>query len=234
MADAVRDDAAPVAGALPGWVAGAVTFPGYCKPIWPHLAAADIVVQPSLREPFGNAVVEAQLSSRPVVATSALGHLESIDDEETGLLVPPEGDQVPFELDQAAPPGATRVAPDGAVLTLADGELTRYTTASDDVLADSLTQASYTLVGATPLVVDGGRGRVPEQGHRLRRPARGVAAGVAFHRDLLPVAQHDAELHRRADQQAAREAPRQPVRARGRQRGIDHVHRLRRDRQHRT
>ena len=71
-------------------LAGAVAFPGYCKPIWPHLAAADIVVQPSLREPFGNAVVEAQLSLRPVVATSALGHLESIDDEETGLLVPPD------------------------------------------------------------------------------------------------------------------------------------------------
>lgn len=69
---------------------GAVTFPGYCKPIWPHLARADVVVQPSLREPFGNAVVEAQLSLRPVVATSALGHLESIEDGRTGLLVPPD------------------------------------------------------------------------------------------------------------------------------------------------
>lgn len=69
---------------------GAVTFAGYCKPIWPHLAAADIVIAPSLREPFGNAVVEAQLALRPVVATAALGHLESIRDQETGLLVPPE------------------------------------------------------------------------------------------------------------------------------------------------
>jgi glycosyltransferase involved in cell wall biosynthesis len=32
--------------------------------------------------------VEAQLALRPVVATAALGHLESIGDEETGLLVP--------------------------------------------------------------------------------------------------------------------------------------------------
>ena len=71
-------------------LAGAVHFAGYCKPIWPHLAAADIVVAPSLREPFGNAVVEAQLALRPVVATAALGHLESITDEETGLLVPAE------------------------------------------------------------------------------------------------------------------------------------------------
>lgn len=69
---------------------GAVTFSGYCSPIWPALARADVVVAPSLREPFGNAVVEAQLSLRPVVATAALGHLESIIDEESGLLVAAE------------------------------------------------------------------------------------------------------------------------------------------------
>lgn len=67
---------------------GAVTFAGYCNPIYPHLAQADLVMAPSLREPFGNAVVEAQLARRPVVATAALGHLESIEDGQTGLLVP--------------------------------------------------------------------------------------------------------------------------------------------------
>jgi glycosyltransferase involved in cell wall biosynthesis len=71
-------------------LANAVEFAGYCSPIWPILSDADIMVAPSLREPFGNAVVEAQLSLRPVVATAALGHLESISDGETGLLVPPE------------------------------------------------------------------------------------------------------------------------------------------------
>jgi glycosyltransferase involved in cell wall biosynthesis len=71
-------------------LANAVEFVGYCSPIWPILNDADIVVAPSLREPFGNAVVEAQLSLRPVVATAAMGHLESISDSETGLLVPPE------------------------------------------------------------------------------------------------------------------------------------------------
>jgi glycosyltransferase involved in cell wall biosynthesis len=69
---------------------GAVTFLGYASPIWPVLAAADIAVAPSLREPFGNAVVEAQLARRPVVATAALGHTESISDGQTGLLVPAE------------------------------------------------------------------------------------------------------------------------------------------------
>lgn len=71
-------------------LAGAVNFAGYCKPIWPNLRDADIMVAPSLREPFGNAVVEAQLALRPVVATAALGHLESIIDKQTGLLVPSE------------------------------------------------------------------------------------------------------------------------------------------------
>lgn len=68
----------------------AVTFSGYCSPIWPTLAAADLVIAPSLREPFGNAVVEAQLALRPVVATDALGHAESIVPGETGVLVPAE------------------------------------------------------------------------------------------------------------------------------------------------
>jgi glycosyltransferase involved in cell wall biosynthesis len=71
-------------------LAGAVTFLGYASPIWPVLARVDIAVAPSLREPFGNAVVEAQLCRRPVVATAALGHTESISDGETGLLVPAE------------------------------------------------------------------------------------------------------------------------------------------------
>jgi glycosyltransferase involved in cell wall biosynthesis len=68
---------------------GSVTFSGYVSPIWPALDAADIVVAPSLREPFGNAVVEAQLSVRPVVASASLGHTESIVDGESGLLVAP-------------------------------------------------------------------------------------------------------------------------------------------------
>ena len=69
---------------------GAVTFVGYASPIWPVLGAADLAIAPSLREPFGNAVVEAQLARRPVVATAALGHTESIADGQTGLLVPAE------------------------------------------------------------------------------------------------------------------------------------------------
>ncbi|MGO1971706.1 MAG: glycosyltransferase family 4 protein [Propionibacteriaceae bacterium] len=69
---------------------GAVTFSGYAAPIWPVLDRVDVVLAPSLREPFGNAVVEAQLACRPVVASAALGHLETVADGETGLLVRPD------------------------------------------------------------------------------------------------------------------------------------------------
>jgi glycosyltransferase involved in cell wall biosynthesis len=68
---------------------GLVHFSGYRTPIWPVLQNADIVLAPSTQEPFGNVVVEAQMSRRPVVAAASHGHLESITDGETGLLVPP-------------------------------------------------------------------------------------------------------------------------------------------------
>ena len=70
-------------------LAGAVTFSGYVSPVWPALARSHAVVAPSLREPFGNAVVEAQFAHRPVVAAAAMGHLETVQHEQTGLLVPP-------------------------------------------------------------------------------------------------------------------------------------------------
>lgn len=68
---------------------GGVQFSGYVSPIWPALERANLIAAPSLREPFGNAVVEAQLAMRPVVAAAALGHLETVSDGVTGLLVPP-------------------------------------------------------------------------------------------------------------------------------------------------
>lgn len=70
-------------------LAGAVTFSGYVSPVWPALARSHAVLAPSLREPFGNAVVEAQFAHRPVVAAAAMGHLDTVRHEETGLLVRP-------------------------------------------------------------------------------------------------------------------------------------------------
>lgn len=70
-------------------VAGAVSFTGYLSPIWPALARCDALVAPSLGESFGNAVVEAQLARRPVIATAVQGHLETVEEGVSGLLVPP-------------------------------------------------------------------------------------------------------------------------------------------------
>lgn len=55
----------------------------------PLLYAADVVVVPSLREPFGRLAVEAMLAERPVVASAVDGLTEIVDDGATGMLVPP-------------------------------------------------------------------------------------------------------------------------------------------------
>ena len=67
-----------------------MTFTGYASPVWPALARADLFLAPARAEPFGNAVVEAQLAGRPVVASAQQGHLETVVDGETGLHVPTE------------------------------------------------------------------------------------------------------------------------------------------------
>ena len=69
-------------------LAGAVSFTGYVFPVWTVFDRAHVVLAPSLREPFGNAVVEAQLSERPVIAAAAAGHLESVVNGRTGVHVP--------------------------------------------------------------------------------------------------------------------------------------------------
>lgn len=71
-------------------LADRVSMPGYAADVWRALEGADVVVAPSLGESFGNAVVEAQLALRPVVATAVQGHLETVRDGETGVLVPPD------------------------------------------------------------------------------------------------------------------------------------------------
>jgi glycosyltransferase involved in cell wall biosynthesis len=48
----------------------------------------DIFVLPSLREGFPNAVLEACAMEIPVITTSALGCIDSVENEKTGLIVP--------------------------------------------------------------------------------------------------------------------------------------------------
>ncbi|MFD1825872.1 glycosyltransferase family 4 protein [Mumia zhuanghuii] len=69
-------------------LAGRVHFSGHVAPIWPALSRAHVLLAPSRGESLGNAVIEAQLAGRPVVATAVQGHLESVVDGESGLLAP--------------------------------------------------------------------------------------------------------------------------------------------------
>jgi glycosyltransferase involved in cell wall biosynthesis len=56
---------------------------------WTSWDGATVYVQPSRREPFGMALVEAMACGLPVVATRVDGPSEIIDDGRTGLLVEP-------------------------------------------------------------------------------------------------------------------------------------------------
>ncbi len=65
-----------------------VRFLGHRDDVPTLLAAADILVLPSLYEGLPNVVLEAMRFGKPVVATAAPGTTELVVDGETGLLVP--------------------------------------------------------------------------------------------------------------------------------------------------
>lgn len=69
-------------------LAGRLFFMGFRKPVWPWLAACDLLLAPAVNEPFGRTLVEAMLSGVPVVAADSGGHREILRHGETGLLVP--------------------------------------------------------------------------------------------------------------------------------------------------
>jgi glycosyltransferase involved in cell wall biosynthesis len=68
-----------------------VVFTGFRADVPLIMAASDIMVHSASEpEPFGRVVVEAMLAGRPVVATAAGGVLDIVEDQVTGLLVPPK------------------------------------------------------------------------------------------------------------------------------------------------
>ncbi len=95
-----------------------------------------------------------------IVGVSQPGIIAIAPESAEGLLVPTDGDPVPFDILAAGVGNDTRIAPDGGVWTLAAGTLTRVTTSTRDTFADRLTSARFTLVGNDPLLLDESRGRV--------------------------------------------------------------------------
>ncbi len=67
-----------------------IRFTGYCTDMPAALMASDLVVSPSIKpESFGRTAVEAQAMGKPVVASAHGGSLETVIDQETGLLFAP-------------------------------------------------------------------------------------------------------------------------------------------------
>jgi glycosyltransferase involved in cell wall biosynthesis len=69
-------------------IAANVRFLGTRRDVPALLAAADVLVHPSLEEGFCNALIEAMAAGKPVVATDVGGNGEAVVHGETGLIVP--------------------------------------------------------------------------------------------------------------------------------------------------
>lgn len=65
-----------------------VRFLGWRQDVGALLAAADMLVCSSRREPLGNTIIEAWAAKKPVIACAASGPAELIEHDKTGLLVP--------------------------------------------------------------------------------------------------------------------------------------------------
>jgi glycosyltransferase involved in cell wall biosynthesis len=61
------------------------------------LNAADVVVLPSVHEQFGQVLIEGMACGLPVIAVNNHGPATIVDDEETGLLVPPDDEEAMVE-----------------------------------------------------------------------------------------------------------------------------------------
>jgi glycosyltransferase involved in cell wall biosynthesis len=53
------------------------------------MAAADVIVHPSLEDALSSAVIESLMLARPIVATDISGVRDSLDDGKYGVIVPP-------------------------------------------------------------------------------------------------------------------------------------------------
>jgi glycosyltransferase involved in cell wall biosynthesis len=66
-----------------------VRFFGYQEDLRPLYDVLDVLVVPSLNEPFGRVIIEAAAHGVPCIASNSGGIPEIIESGETGLLYPP-------------------------------------------------------------------------------------------------------------------------------------------------
>ncbi len=94
VGDTVIDDSAPFLKSLKQRVlehklAERVIFTGFVENIVDLYTDLDLVVLPSLCEPFGRSLIEAMAMEKPVIASGLGGPLEIVENGITGFLVPP-------------------------------------------------------------------------------------------------------------------------------------------------
>ena len=74
-----------------------VLLPGFRHDVAPFLAAADLLVQPSLSEGLPRTVLEAMAMGAPILASTAGGIPEAIRHDHNGFLVPPGNERALVE-----------------------------------------------------------------------------------------------------------------------------------------
>ena len=72
---------------------GRVHFVGHATDVFPWFDALDVCVHATHGEPFGLVLVEAMALGKPVVATALGGPIEIVEEDVSGLLVPPGDDE---------------------------------------------------------------------------------------------------------------------------------------------
>jgi glycosyltransferase involved in cell wall biosynthesis len=122
-------------------VGHAFNFLGPREDVAARLAAADIFVLPSRSEAFPNAVLEAMGAGLPIVATRVGGIPELIDDDKTGLLVPPGDARALADALQrlmASPTAAARLGGAAQAVATARYSFTRMVAAFDALYVTEL------------------------------------------------------------------------------------------------